>query len=97
MAQELIREYSAAEIRACTGQLSDLAMVGQGGFGRVYRAMLNLTPVAIKVSTREAARAHRTRGTRSLQLLLQGFGALTPELRCCAPTHRCWTTMECRE
>lgn len=27
-------------------------MIGEGGFGRVYRAMVNLTPVAIKVLDR---------------------------------------------
>ncbi|KAI8467665.1 MAG: kinase-like domain-containing protein [Monoraphidium minutum] len=44
-----IRTYTAEEIAGATGGFDDLAVIGEGGFGRVFRAMLSTRPVAIKV------------------------------------------------
>ena len=43
------REISPSEITLATGGFHSLAEVGEGGFGKVYRAMLSHQPVAIKV------------------------------------------------
>ncbi|EFJ51062.1 hypothetical protein VOLCADRAFT_79970 [Volvox carteri f. nagariensis] len=42
-------EYGVAELYAATGGFHKLCLIGEGGFGKVYRAMINYTPVAIKV------------------------------------------------
>lgn len=43
------REIAPSEIAVATGGFHTLAEVGEGGFGKVYRAMLSHQPVAIKV------------------------------------------------
>lgn len=43
------REISPSEIAVATGGFHTLAEVGEGGFGKVYRAMISHQPVAIKV------------------------------------------------
>lgn len=35
--------------RSATGGFHELAVIGEGGFGRVYRCMLGPLPVAVKV------------------------------------------------
>ncbi|KAG2453662.1 hypothetical protein HYH02_001875 [Chlamydomonas schloesseri] len=42
-------EYGVTELYAATGGFHKLCLIGEGGFGKVYRAMINYTPVAIKV------------------------------------------------
>ncbi|GBF97015.1 hypothetical protein Rsub_09812 [Raphidocelis subcapitata] len=44
-----IRHYSPDDIASVTGGFNELALIGEGGFGRVFRGMLSSTPVAIKV------------------------------------------------
>ncbi|KAG2499090.1 hypothetical protein HYH03_003273 [Edaphochlamys debaryana] len=46
-------EFSVAELYAATGGFHKLCLIGEGGFGKVYRAMINYTPVAIKVLDRQ--------------------------------------------
>ena len=41
--------FSASEIEAATNNFDVGHLVGEGGFGRVYRAMLRHTPAAIKI------------------------------------------------
>ena len=48
------RSYSHAQLQAATGGLSPSHLLGRGGFGSVYRGMLDGTHVAVKV--RGAAR-----------------------------------------
>lgn len=43
------REIAPSEIAVATGGFHNLAEVGEGGFGKVYRAMISHQPVAIKV------------------------------------------------
>lgn len=43
------QEFSVQELYAATGGFNKLCVIGEGGFGKVYRAMINLTPVAVKV------------------------------------------------
>jgi hypothetical protein len=50
MPTHVVRELAAQEIFAATGGLDSISIVGEGGFGKVYRAMLHHTPVAIKVA-----------------------------------------------
>ena len=38
-----------AELYEASGGFHCLCLIGEGGFGKVYRAMVQLTPVAIKV------------------------------------------------
>jgi hypothetical protein len=45
---------AARRRRSATGGFSELAVIGEGGFGRVYRAMLSATPVAVKARPRAA-------------------------------------------
>ena len=41
--------FSASEIEAATNNFDVGHLVAEGGFGRVYRAMLRHTPAAIKI------------------------------------------------
>eukprot|EP00798_Chlamydomonas_sp_ICE-L_P025110 gene25110-10751_t len=41
--------YPVSDLWNSTGGFHQICCVGEGGFGKVYRAMVNLTPVAIKV------------------------------------------------
>ena len=41
--------FPASEIKAATDDFNIRHLVGEGGFGRVYRAMLRHTPSAIKL------------------------------------------------
>lgn len=47
----IMHECTVSEITRATGVFDALNVIGEGGFGKVYRAMLHHTPVAIKVST----------------------------------------------
>ncbi len=42
-------ELTAEEVAQATWGHHPLAVIGEGGFGKVYRAMMHRTPVAIKV------------------------------------------------
>jgi hypothetical protein len=44
-----LREFSLQELAEATGGFHPIGVIGEGGFGQVYRAMISLTPVAIKV------------------------------------------------
>lgn len=48
MAQE-VHDVNPANIAAATGGFHVVAEIGEGGFGKVYRAMVNHRPVACKV------------------------------------------------
>ena len=54
-----LRQYSPAELRAATGGFCAAACIGGGGFGRVFRAMLNGVPVAIKLLDWTSLQARR--------------------------------------
>lgn len=47
-----LKEFTLQELAEATGGFHPLGVIGEGGFGQVYRAMINLTPVAIKVGPR---------------------------------------------
>eukprot|EP00201_Polytomella_parva_P009517 CAMPEP_0175053920 /NCGR_PEP_ID=MMETSP0052_2-20121109/9203_1 /TAXON_ID=51329 ORGANISM="Polytomella parva, Strain SAG 63-3" /NCGR_SAMPLE_ID=MMETSP0052_2 /ASSEMBLY_ACC=CAM_ASM_000194 /LENGTH=369 /DNA_ID=CAMNT_0016318529 /DNA_START=94 /DNA_END=1199 /DNA_ORIENTATION=+ len=41
-------KYDLSELEGATSNFHAYCLIGQGGFGKVYRAMINLKPVAIK-------------------------------------------------
>lgn len=45
----IVMRFPASEIKAATDNFNIRHLVGEGGFGRVYRAMLRHTPSAIKL------------------------------------------------
>uniref|UniRef100_A0A803KR57 RING-type E3 ubiquitin transferase n=3 Tax=Chenopodium quinoa TaxID=63459 RepID=A0A803KR57_CHEQI len=49
------REYTFKEIEVATNNFSDTLKIGEGGYGPVYRAVLQHTPVAIKVLRPDAS------------------------------------------
>lgn len=49
------RVYNFNEIEAATNNFSESLKIGEGGYGPVYRAMLQHTPVAIKVLRADAS------------------------------------------
>uniref|UniRef100_A0A0D3FYI8 Protein kinase domain-containing protein n=1 Tax=Oryza barthii TaxID=65489 RepID=A0A0D3FYI8_9ORYZ len=66
------RELALRELRGATGDFSPLLMVGQGGFGCVYRGVLRLpgapphgTPVAVKRLNPDSRQARTHMTTRS--------------------------------
>lgn len=53
------RKYSIEEIEIATDQFSANLKIGEGGYGPVYRACLDHTPVAIKVLRPDAAQGRK--------------------------------------
>lgn len=53
------RKYSIEEIKAATGYFSESLKIGEGGYGPVYRACLDHTPVAIKVLSPDASQGKK--------------------------------------
>ncbi|RWW28018.1 hypothetical protein GW17_00007518 [Ensete ventricosum] len=53
------RKYSIEEIEIATDQFSASLKIGEGGYGPVYRACLDHTPVAIKVLRPDAAQGRK--------------------------------------
>lgn len=49
------RKYTIEEIEAATEFFSEVLKIGEGGYGPVYKARLDHTPVAIKVLRPDAA------------------------------------------
>ncbi|KAJ6747188.1 hypothetical protein OIU74_029618 [Salix koriyanagi] len=49
------RKYTIEEIEAATDEFSNSLKIGEGGYGPVYKAYLDHTPVAIKVLSPDAA------------------------------------------
>ncbi|XP_021715067.1 U-box domain-containing protein 34-like [Chenopodium quinoa] len=49
-----IRRYTPDEIRVATEDFSEKKIIGEGGYGKVYRGTLDHTPVAIKVLEHDA-------------------------------------------
>lgn len=47
--EAMYRKYSIAEIEIVTDYFSNSLKIGEGGYGPVYKALLDHTPVAIKV------------------------------------------------
>jgi hypothetical protein len=47
------RKYTMDEIRIATNNLSEDLVIGEGGYGKVYKCNLDHTPVAIKVLHQE--------------------------------------------
>jgi len=47
----MVREVGPCEVASSTGGFHSISEIGEGGFGKVYRAMLNQRPVAIKVNS----------------------------------------------
>ncbi|KAF5834679.1 protein kinase [Dunaliella salina] len=54
-----LRVFSAADLADATSGFSPLFLIGEGGFGKVFRAMVHLTPVAIKVLDHEGLQGLR--------------------------------------
>ncbi|MEW5299546.1 MAG: hypothetical protein WDW36_002551 [Sanguina aurantia] len=44
-----LKDYSVATLWQATGGFHRICLIGEGGFGAVYRAMVGLAPVAVKV------------------------------------------------
>lgn len=53
------RKYTIEEIEIATNYFSDSLKIGEGGYGPVYRASLDHTPVAIKVLRPDAAQGKK--------------------------------------
>ncbi|KAJ3671141.1 hypothetical protein LUZ60_008567 [Juncus effusus] len=53
------RRYSIDEIDIATNHFNETMKIGEGGYGPVYRASLNHTPVAIKVLRPDAAQGRK--------------------------------------
>ncbi|CAA7402953.1 unnamed protein product [Spirodela intermedia] len=53
------RKYSIEEIEVATNFFADSLKIGEGGYGPVYKACLDHTPVAIKVLRPDAAQGRR--------------------------------------
>ncbi|KAF0894009.1 hypothetical protein E2562_033793 [Oryza meyeriana var. granulata] len=53
------RELALRELRSATGDFSPVLMVGQGGFGCVYRGVLRGTPVAVKRLNPDSHQGHK--------------------------------------
>jgi serine/threonine protein kinase len=54
-----LKVFSASELYQATGGFHKICLIGEGGFGKVYHAMVNLTPVAIKVLDHEGLQGMR--------------------------------------
>ncbi len=52
MTQE-VHSVRPADVAAATGGFHVVAEIGEGGFGKVYRAMVNHRPVACKVRQKQ--------------------------------------------
>ncbi|GLT28657.1 hypothetical protein SLA2020_035720 [Shorea laevis] len=55
LGQEMYRRYTIEEIEAATDFFTNSRKIGEGGYGPVYKAHLDHTPVAIKVLRPDAA------------------------------------------
>ncbi|CAA6666181.1 unnamed protein product [Spirodela intermedia] len=64
------RRYSRGEIEAATDFFSASRKIGEGGFGIVYKAVLDHTPVAVKI-LREDAIGRRDEFLREVEVLSQ--------------------------
>lgn len=53
------RKYTIDEIEVATDFFSDKLKIGEGGYGPVYKAILDHTPVAIKVLRPDAAQGRK--------------------------------------
>ncbi|XP_020088900.1 U-box domain-containing protein 35-like isoform X1 [Ananas comosus] len=53
------RKYSIEEIKAATSYFTESLKIGEGGYGPVYRACLDHTPVAIKVLSPDASQGRK--------------------------------------
>ena len=53
------RKYSIEEIEVATNHFAESLKIGEGGYGPVYKASLDHTPVAIKVLRPDAAQGRR--------------------------------------
>ncbi|KAJ0985516.1 hypothetical protein J5N97_003872 [Dioscorea zingiberensis] len=53
------RKYDIDEIEVATGYFSKSQLIGEGGYGPVYKASLNHTPVAIKVLRPDAQQGRK--------------------------------------
>lgn len=53
-ADKRYRRYTRDEIEVATGFFSERNVIGEGGYGKVYKCSLDHTPVAVKVLSHEA-------------------------------------------
>ena len=53
------RKYTIDEIEAATNRFQDSLKIGEGGYGPVYKAYLDHTPVAIKVLRSDAVQGRK--------------------------------------
>ncbi len=103
MEQRALRLYSAAELAEATAGFSQHTLIGTGGFGNVYRAMVHLSPVAIKLLDDEGLQVCRPACGFVLSSIItlhhllhdgQGLREMETEMTLLASLHHRWL-VEC--
>ena len=62
MAEQLCRQFSLAEIQLATGDFSDEHLIGNGGFGKVYKGLIDNESVSVAIKRRLASNLSQGKG-----------------------------------
>ncbi|XP_047973349.1 receptor-like protein kinase ANXUR2 isoform X2 [Salvia hispanica] len=62
MAEQLCRQFSLAEIQSATGDFSDEHVIGNGGFGKVYKGLIENGSVSVAIKRRLASNPSQGKG-----------------------------------